>query len=278
MAKKRKQSSRVVAAPASNNNNDDDKKQKTPKHAADNKKKKTLQEESSMNGGDEDWISSLAKQVSSTDIPTKQQRLEKRAAKKARREAKRAFSSPGGEQIEIDNRRNINSKAGKQQSSHNVLTEQKQKQIAILTKQRIVILKRFLHALSQASSAQQKVGRPRPYQGINIKVKKRKANWEQTLIQPRNSDYGGIGLARESLYLSFHDPAFFPKLEEEFKEHIPGFFGRTHTKAMKRQLGKNMLWRQLADKKKSNVKVNGKKLSDMTPDERVQAMIDNGML
>ena len=84
----------------------------------------------------------------------------------------------------------------------------------------------------------------------------------------------GIGLARESLYISFLDPSYFPKLEEEFREHIPGFFGKQRSKAMKRQLDGNMLWRQLAEKKLPM----GKKLKGMTPDERVQAMIDSGMI
>jgi hypothetical protein len=67
-----------------------------------------------------------------------------------------------------------------------------------------------------------------------------------------------------------------PKLEQEFQEHIPGFFGKQRTKAMKKQLDGNMLWRQLAEKRYA--KVNGRKLSDMTPDERVEALIAAGHL
>ena len=125
-----------------------------------------------------------------------------------------------------------------------------------------------------------------------------------TNIQPRKNDYGGMGLARPSLLISLRDDSFIPKFEEEFREHIPGFFGKQRTKAMKKQLDGNMLWRRmLKDKneksssssssegngqkknKKSqpkhqqqNIKYDGKKLSDMTPDERVEAMIKLGMI
>ena len=47
---------------------------------------------------------------------------------------------------------------------------------------------------------------------------------------------------------------------------------------MKKQLGGKMLYRQLADKKNKDKKINGKKLSDMSPDERVEALIQAGMI
>jgi len=116
----------------------------------------------------------------------------------------------------------------------------------------------------------------------------KKLRWDDEHLQPRKRDYGGIGLARPTLWLPFDDPSFYPKLENEFKEHVPGFFGRGNTKAMKKQLNKNMLWKQLADQKKTKhakgggdfhrKKYNGKKLSDMSPDERVEAMIKLGMV
>jgi hypothetical protein len=39
-----------------------------------------------------------------------------------------------------------------------------------------------------------------------------------------------------------------------------------------------MQWRKLSDKKTRWTKVNGKKLADMSADERVEAMIKAGML
>ena len=112
------------------------------------------------------------------------------------------------------------------------------------------------------------------------------------IVQPRLNDYGGLGLARPSLLIDLRDVSFVPKLEQEFAEHIEGFFGKQRTKAMKRQLDGNMLWRRLAEKKDgkgkqkkgskktdwSHVKYHGKKLSDMTPDERVEAMIKLDMI
>jgi len=76
-----------------------------------------------------------------------------------------------------------------------------------------------------------------------------------------------------SMYIEFLDPSYYPKLEEEFREHIPGFFGKQRTKAMKRQTDGNMLWRRLADDKKKNS--NNKKFKNMSTDERVLAMIDS---
>ena len=67
---------------------------------------------------------------------------------------------------------------------------------------------------------------------------------ESKELQPRIRDYNGQGLVRNSLYLSFNDPSFVPKLEEEFEEHIPGFFGKAKQKAAKKQADKDMLWRK----------------------------------
>jgi len=111
-------------------------------------------------------------------------------------------------------------------------------------------------------------------------------------IQPRPSDYSGIGFARKSLYLPFQDPSHIPRLTQEFNEHIPGFYGRQRTKAMKKQLDGNMLWRTLVREKEQHAQEGGatangtnqkksilsKKLAKLSPDERVQAMIDAGMI
>jgi hypothetical protein len=100
--------------------------------------------------------------------------------------------------------------------------------------------------------------------------------WNEQTIQPERRYYGGLGLARPSLFLSLCDDSFIPKLHEEFQEHIPGFFGKQRTKAMKKQLDGNMLWRQLAQKR--HTKVNGKDLSSMTPEQRVETLIAAGFL
>ena len=70
-------------------------------------------------------------------------------------------------------------------------------------------------------------------------------------LQPRRSDYGGLGIAKPSIWISLEEPCWKPRLEDEFSEHIPGFFGKQRTKAMKKQLDGDMLWRKrLAEKKK----------------------------
>lgn len=104
--------------------------------------------------------------------------------------------------------------------------------------------------------------------------KRKRRKWNADSIQPLKSDYSGIGMARISMYIEFLDPSYYPKLEEEFREHIPGFFGKQRTKAMKRQMDGNMLWRRLANDKKNNNNSN-KKFKGMSADERVQAMIDS---
>lgn len=128
--------------------------------------------------------------------------------------------------------------------------------------------------------------------------------YEVSNIQPRKCDYGGLGLVRKSLYLQLLDPSFIPKFNEEFAEHIPGFFGKQRTKAMKKQLDGDMLWRRLREQRENSEvddgsrteakgaaakrgkksedwqerRVAGKKLRDMTPDERVDAMIKIGLI
>jgi hypothetical protein len=63
-------------------------------------------------------------------------------------------------------------------------------------------------------------------------------------LQPRVRDYNGQGLVRPSLYIPFNDPSFVPKLEIEFEEHVPGFFGKAKKKAAKKQADQDMLWRR----------------------------------
>lgn len=61
-------------------------------------------------------------------------------------------------------------------------------------------------------------------------------------LQPRIRNYNGQGLVRPSLFLPFNDPSFVPKLELEFHEHVPGFFGKAKKKAKKDE--DMMLWKK----------------------------------
>eukprot|EP00978_Attheya_sp_CCMP212_P009102 scaffold21426_cov57-Attheya_sp.AAC.2 len=49
-------------------------------------------------------------------------------------------------------------------------------------------------------------------------------------MQPRKRDYGGLGLARPTLFLSLRDPSFLPLLQQEFAEHVPGFLENNGTR------------------------------------------------
>ena len=55
------------------------------------------------------------------------------------------------------------------------------------------------------------------------------------ILQPRPADYNGQGVARPSLYLDYMSPDFSPRFFSQFGEHVPGFFGKVKTGAMKKQ-------------------------------------------
>lgn len=198
-----------------------------------------------------DWISSLAKEATASEsnvVASKDERKRKRSLKKAKRQEqldiKRSFAKP------------------------QIMQPSQEKLKAASSKRRMRQLTAVFEALRD-SYKQDSL----PFEAPPFKKKRNTKSWNEGTIQPRSGDYSGIGLARESLFISFKDPSFFPTLEEEFNEHIPGFFGKQRTKAMKKQLDGNMLWRKLADKKTLS-----KKFKDMTPDQRVQAMLDSGMI
>ena len=212
-----------------------------------------------------DWITALAKKAATQDasaaLLSKAERIERRNAKKRRRQE-----------------RNPSTANAYTKSSHTEY-EPEYKRVNRLSAAR---LKSLAQKLEQRVATLQDMTtyRSRPYQ-CEV-VKKGKATSGNQLsdetIQPRRRDYGGLGLARPSIFISLRDPSFVPKLEEEFAEHVPGFFGKQKTKAMKKQLDGNMLWRQLAEKRADNRKFGGKKLSEMSADERVEAMIKAGMI
>ena len=217
-----------------------------------------------------DWIASLAKQsTASSDgtanqstVPSKAERIQKRAAKKARRQQRQEErKKPAASTDRVANAKPL---PRKRVADHEA------------SKRR---LKRLAQFLMEVRKAHPKIERQRLYVPDQEESRiKRNRPLNEINIQPRPSDYSGSGLARKSLYLPFQDPSHIPKLEEEFKEHIPGFFGKQRTKAMKRQLDGDMLWRKLADQKQKGGSVLPKKLAQLPPDERVQAMIDAGML
>jgi hypothetical protein len=209
------------------------------------------------------WISSLAKETTNASTTTnKAGRIEKRDAKKRRREDRKAASG----QL-------LPKKAV--QDGTRVSTKQSEKE-----RRKDAVMALAIHIEETVAARMEQDERPKPFDFSIVKKKgmNKFKKWEVDTIQPRNRDYGGIGLARPTMFLPLNDPSFVPKLEQEFAEHVPGFFGKTHTKAAKKQKDSGMLWRKLADKKTQQTRVNGKKLADMSADERVEAMIQAGML
>jgi len=212
----------------------------------------------------ENWVSVLARQSTETTFNSKDDRIEKRAAKKRRREDRRAVKTDG------DTDRPTKNKEHSSVDPVELYKAGTEKRLLSLADRMKDSIDAYLEVYGSS--------RAHMYKPTPVKARTGKRNWDEASIQPRNRDYGGIGLARASQFLDFNDPSFFPKLEEEFAEHIPGFFGKQRTKAMKKQLAGKMLWRQLADEKMKDKKINGKKLSAMSPDERVEAMIKAGMV
>lgn len=252
-------------------------------------------------GGDKknyDWIASLARQStlesSSTVVPSKDDRKRKREAKKARRLDQKQQQREAQQQQH--QRHKIDSTPSERREITAVSKVKQQKKASDISKHRIKRIADMVQTLRRVYIAQynnevddndnnddsnclekkKNRKRPRPYgPPPPPSGKKRKVGrWTEESIQPRSSDYSGIGLARDSLYIEFTDPSCIPKLEEEFQEHIPGFFGKQRTKAMKRQMDGNMLWRQLATTKMNM----SKKMKSMSPDERVQALLDAGII
>jgi hypothetical protein len=221
----------------------------------------------SSDGGLVDWVSSLAQQAS-LNSTSKAERIEKRMAKKQQRQKRR-------EQLEAPEAPLKHSSREREKSLEVPKSRHRQARLLSLIAR---MMKEQVEDIQEASVSASK----KPYtpsKPIRMSTRKRKC---EISIQPRRSDYGGIGLARPSLWIALDDPSWQPKLEQEFAEHVPGFFGKQRTKAIKKQQGKDMLWRKMLSAKTShgdsNKKVKGKKLSAMSVDERVEAMLDSGMI
>jgi hypothetical protein len=240
--------------------------------------------------GMDDWIASLAKQVTKGDTAqgqppttTKEERIQKRSAKKAQKQQQqqqeRQQHQQERQQHHHDGQRrqqSVNPKTLPHKKTKTTDTESVQRRLKRIAQWMVTLQSEHdvTKGIYTTPTDPDRVRRTRALNEINI--------------QPRTCDYSGIGLARKSLFIPLQDPSHIPKLTQEFKEHIPGFFGRQRTKAMKRQLDGNMLWRQLANQKRQQVDGSGgggggggmlsKKFANLSPDERVQAMIDAGMI
>jgi hypothetical protein len=243
-------------------------------------------------------------------FPSKTKRIERRALKKQRGNSERKHRSFGADPTD---RRSAGIDEHHSKESNNSqsrkLTNQRMEHLSILLN---TMIQPALESASEAGQETRKqpaswysadkddkksvLSRERTSKSEGAAISRpRRSQWDSESIQPRKRDYGGMGLARTSLFLPFNDPSYIPKLTQEFEEHVPGFFGRQRTKAMKKQLNQNMLWKQVrsvaaaassplqqSDRKGVQkilpARVSGKKLADMTPDERVEAMIRAGLI
>jgi hypothetical protein len=233
------------------------------------KKKQGGKRSAPPSGGGDNWLSSLVKKSSSSDQPSKAERIERRNAKKQRRDERTAQQNPNQHE-----RRN-----GGQQERQ----EQQNKSERQSSRDNLRNISKYI----QTCVADYEIKKRNMYQPTEPKGKAtalaKKDKWTEDTVQPRRRDYGGLGTARPSMWMELNHPSFVPLLQEEFSEHVPGFFGKQRTKAMKKQLDGNMLWRQLAEKRVDKKKlqqsgVNGERLASMSSDERVEAMIRAGFV
>mmetsp|Transcript_31476 Transcript_31476/g.94170 ORF Transcript_31476/g.94170 Transcript_31476/m.94170 type:complete len:266 (-) Transcript_31476:54-851(-) len=235
-------------------------------------------------GGDAGWIAALARDAavsSSGGGLSKEERIKRRNAKKKRREERKTHRMVGKtnrEPGESHFRTDGTESSGMRKTKGKVALDRIAQELDAVSRK-----------IQQSVTGERKKRFPTPWTAPDRDLKGKATSGQKKLtknaLQPRKRDYGGLGLARPSLFLDLHDPSFVPKFEEEFAEHVRGFFGKQRTKAMKKQLDGDMLWRRLAGEKKKGeterrvgTKVGGKKLADMTPDERVEAMMKSGII
>jgi hypothetical protein len=284
------------------NRSGDDKK--LPRRQGEYKKAASKKKKNIDKKCNDDWIASLAKDTLAKDnassnngnlIPSKEDRKRNREAKKNRRMEQKDLQQQQREQQQQPNlkktaRTTTTRRTPTSKSSSASVVELSKTRIRNLSQNLQNVYKDIVHKEKKeehvTSNDKKNIpSRRTPYYlpgDVNAnairnsvstaKMRKRKLN--EDTIQPRPCDYSGIGMARNSMLIEFVDPSYYPKLEEEFHEHIPGFFGKQRTKAMKKQTDGNMLWRRMANNKQGM----SKKLKGMSPDERVESMIDSGLM
>ena len=145
--------------------------------------------------------------------------------------------------------------------------------------------KRKHHDDTTTTSLQQQIINGVPAEPKGKATKTSTLRPESKELQPRVRDYNGQGLVRPSLYIPFNDPSFKPKVELEFEEHIPGFFGKAKQKAAKKQSDQNMLWKRCLQAKQtaedsvsagSNKQRKGKKGAGVN--DRVDGLMRRGIM
>jgi hypothetical protein len=248
-------------------------------------KKKDRSSCSSSNMMMEDWIATLAKQETTEMTCSKASRIEKRAAKKRQREERKQKKLLVAERERwrkedllkmtfIDSKRKEATKEMRRRLNPDQTKPASAKEPKEMESPLQFLAERLKMRSQEKVSGKKSDVRPYSPEKSQKKAVVKKKMLDSSKLQPRACDYGGLGLARPSLYIQLDDPAWKAVLEEEFQEHVPGFFGKQRSKVMKKQLDGNMLWRQmLQDKQQSK----GKKKT-IPADERVESMIKAGKI
>lgn len=225
-------------------------------------------------GGGADNATGRGDNGATADLPlTKAERIERRERKRAQREERRRSAEearrnrlarkrqrqgtrgPGVDAAaRTPSSRDPKSRAGRSSRRGNNMTPASERALARLSTDLGSTVSRHVRSASAPAKRHRKNSRPPEdvptINGVPATEPKGKATRRATLrhdskeLQPRKRDYNGQGLVRPTLYLPLDDPSFVPKLELEFAEHVPGFFGRAKTKAAKKQSDGNMLWKR----------------------------------
>lgn len=218
-----------------------------------------------------DFVTALAQSATSDTaqaLPCKAERIAKRQAKRQRKQQEHAAANEIRKQKLQEAKKAAAPPGNVRRSSSN------QRQERLLTQwtrdwQALLDLQAQNPRYSPALQTSDRKPRNFPH---SVQHKKMKTN-----LEPRKSDYGGLGLARATLYLPFADPSWQPRLEQAFAEHIAGWSGKPPMmQAMKKQRDSNLLWKRLQREKAVNK--NSKSTRHLTPDERVEAMLKSGDL
>ena len=217
-----------------------------------------------------DFVTALAQSATSDAafLPDKAERIAKRQAKRQRKQQEHAAARAQKKQKEEAKQAAVTSKAHRTSTT----TSRRQEQLLAEFKRAWEALVAMQAENSRYSPPVQTSDRkPRNYPHT-VQHKKMKVS-----LEPRKSDYGGLGLARPTLYLPFADPSWQPRLQQAFAEHIPGWSGKPPMmQAMKKQRDANLLWKRLQREKESGS--SNKATRHLTPDERVEAMLKAGDL
>eukprot|EP00977_Amphora_coffeiformis_P001043 scaffold220_cov169-Amphora_coffeaeformis.AAC.23 len=219
-----------------------------------------------------DFVTALAAQSAAggaiSSVPSKAERIAKRQAKRKRKQEEQQQKQQLQKKRKEDTKQQAPT-SSRQQSKHRQerFLHQWRADLAALVEAHSESKPRYLIKIVETSDR-----KPRNFPHT-VHHKKMK-----TSLEPRKCDYGGLGLARPTLYLPFSDPSWLPRLEQAFAEHVPGWSGKPPMmQAMKKQRDANLLWRRLQREKQQVVSGNHKG-RPMTPDERVEAMLQSGDL